>query len=104
MRRKGAPNVRDPCRPASPCRHRGNHGHLPREGVDLEGTASVMVAHAMTRSDLVIIPTKGSELDAIEALKVIQFIARQERAYSSSMPTRTNRSSDGAKNRASHKT
>ena len=27
--------------------------------VDLEGTASVMVAHAMSRSDLVIIPTKG---------------------------------------------
>ena len=35
----------------------------------------------MTRSDLVIIPTKGSELDAIEAVKVIQFIGRQERAY-----------------------
>jgi chromosome partitioning protein len=50
--------------------------------VDLEGTASVMVAHAMTRSDLVIIPTKGSELDGIEAIKVIQFIGRQERAYS----------------------
>src|SRR3954453_13438455 len=30
--------------------------------VDLEGMASVMVAHAMTRSDLVIIPMKGSEL------------------------------------------
>ena len=54
--------------------------------VDLEGTASVMVAHAMTRSDLVIIPTKGSELDAIEAVKVIQFIARQERAYSRKIP------------------
>jgi chromosome partitioning protein len=54
--------------------------------VDLEGTASVMVAHAMTRSDLVIIPTKGSELDAIEAAKVIQFIARQERAYNKKIP------------------
>ena len=54
--------------------------------VDLEGTASVMVAHAMTRSDLVIIPTKGSELDAIEAIKVIQFIARQERAYNRKIP------------------
>jgi chromosome partitioning protein len=54
--------------------------------VDLEGTASVMVAHAMTRSDLVIIPTKGSELDAIEAVKVIQFIARQERAYNKNIP------------------
>ena len=54
--------------------------------VDLEGTASVMVAHAMTRSDLVIIPTKGSELDAIEAVKVIQFIGRQERAYNRKIP------------------
>jgi chromosome partitioning protein len=54
--------------------------------VDLEGTASVMVAHAMTRSDLVIIPTKGSELDAIEAVKVIQFISRQERAYNRKIP------------------
>jgi len=45
-----------------------------------------MVAHAMTRSDLVLIPTKGSELDAIEAVKVIQFIARQERAYNRKIP------------------
>src|SRR3954449_1799569 len=35
--------------------------------VDLEGTASLMVAQAMSRSDLVIVPTKGSALDAIEA-------------------------------------
>jgi chromosome partitioning protein len=54
--------------------------------VDLEGTASVMVAYAMTRSDLVIIPTKGSELDGIEAAKVIQFIGRQERAYNRKIP------------------
>ena len=54
--------------------------------VDLEGTASVMVAHAMTRSDLVIIPTKGSELDALEAIKVIQFVGRQERAYNRRIP------------------
>lgn len=54
--------------------------------VDLEGTASVMVAHAMTRSDLVIIPTKGSELDAIETAKVIQFIRRQERVYTRRIP------------------
>ena len=54
--------------------------------VDLEGTASVMVAHAMIRSDLVIIPTKGSELDAVEAIKVIRFISRQERAYNRRIP------------------
>ena len=54
--------------------------------VDLEGTASLMVAQAMSRADLVIIPTKGSELDAIEAIKVIKFIGRQERAYNRAIP------------------
>jgi chromosome partitioning protein len=49
--------------------------------VDLEGTASLMVAQAMSRSDLVIIPSKGSALDATEAIKVIKFVRRQERAY-----------------------
>lgn len=54
--------------------------------VDLEGTASLMVAQAMSRADLVVIPTKGSELDGIEAVKVIKFIARQEKAYQKSIP------------------
>jgi chromosome partitioning protein len=54
--------------------------------VDLEGTASLLVAQAMSRADLVIIPTKGSELDAIEAIKVIKFIGRQERAYKKAIP------------------
>lgn len=54
--------------------------------VDLEGTASLMVAQAMSRADLVIIPTKGSELDAIEAIKIIRFIGRQEKAYNKKIP------------------
>jgi chromosome partitioning protein len=54
--------------------------------VDLEGTASLMVAQAMSRADLVVIPTKGSELDAIEAVKVIKFIGRQEKAYNKAIP------------------
>jgi|SRR5271166_1213378 len=54
--------------------------------VDLEGTASLMVAQAMSRADLVVIPTKGSELDAVEAIKVIKFIGRQERAYNRAIP------------------
>src|SRR5689334_1778198 len=32
--------------------------------VDLEGTASIMVALAISRADLVIIPSQGSQLDA----------------------------------------
>jgi chromosome partitioning protein len=54
--------------------------------VDLEGTASLMVAQAMSRADLVIIPTKGSALDATEAIKAIKFIRRQERGYNRSIP------------------
>ena len=54
--------------------------------VDLEGTANLMVAQAMSRADLVIIPTKGSELDAIEAIKVIKFVGRQEKAYQRPIP------------------
>jgi chromosome partitioning protein len=54
--------------------------------VDLEGTANLMVAQAMSRADLVIIPTKGSELDAIEAIKVIKFVGRQEKAYKRAIP------------------
>src|SRR4051794_23737415 len=54
--------------------------------VDLEGTASLMVAQAMSRSDLVIIPSKGSALDATEAIKAIKFTRRQERGYNRSIP------------------
>ena len=54
--------------------------------VDLEGTASLMVAQAMSRADLVIIPMKGSALDAMEAIKVIKFIRRQERGYNRKIP------------------
>lgn len=54
--------------------------------VDLEGTASLMVAQAMSRADLVIIPTKGSTLDAMEAIKAIKFIRLQERGYKRTIP------------------
>jgi hypothetical protein len=54
--------------------------------IDLEGTASMMVGQAMSRADFVIIPMKGSELDAIEAVKVIKFISRQATAYRRSIP------------------
>ena len=40
--------------------------------IDLEGTASSAVGVAMSRADLVIIPTKGSDLDAAEAVKAIK--------------------------------
>jgi chromosome partitioning protein len=63
--------------------------------VDLEGTASMMVGLAMSRADLVIIPSQGSHLDAAEAAKAIQLVELQEQAFRKKIPyavlfTRTN--------------
>ena len=63
--------------------------------VDLEGTASMMVAYAISRADLVVIPTQGSQLDAAEAVKAIRLVRKQEEAFRLSIPaavlfTRTN--------------
>jgi chromosome partitioning protein len=63
--------------------------------VDLEGTASMTVAYAISRADLVIVPTQGSQLDAIEAGKAVKLIRQQEKAFGRSIPyallfTRTN--------------
>jgi chromosome partitioning protein len=63
--------------------------------VDLEGTASMTVAYAISRADLVIVPTQGSQLDAAEAAKAVKLIRQQERAFSRKIPyailfTRTN--------------
>ena|SRR5690606_13791709 len=47
--------------------------------VDLEGTASLMVANAVGMSDLVVIPTQGASMDAKGAAKTIRLIRNQER-------------------------
>jgi chromosome partitioning protein len=47
--------------------------------VDLEGTASLMVANAIGMSDLVIIPVQGSSMDARGGAKTIRLIRNQER-------------------------
>ena len=54
--------------------------------VDLEGTASMMVGYAMSRADLVIIPTQGSQLDAAEAVKAIRLVHAQEKAFRRTIP------------------
>jgi chromosome partitioning protein len=54
--------------------------------VDLEGTASMTVAYAISRADLVIVPTQGSQLDATEAAKAIRLIRQQEKAFSRRIP------------------
>lgn len=54
--------------------------------VDLEGTASMTVAYAISRADLVIVPTQGSQLDAAEAAKAVKLIRQQERAFGRKIP------------------
>lgn len=54
--------------------------------IDLEGTASMMVAYAISRADLVVIPTQGSQLDAAEAAKAIRLIRQQEKAFGKQIP------------------
>lgn len=54
--------------------------------VDLEGTASLMVANAIGMSDLVIIPTQGSSMDAKGGAKTIRLIRNQERLARRAIP------------------
>jgi chromosome partitioning protein len=54
--------------------------------VDLEGTASMTVAYAISRADLVVIPVQGSQLDAAEAAKAIRLIRQQEKAFAKRIP------------------
>jgi chromosome partitioning protein len=54
--------------------------------VDLEGTASLMVGFAMSRADLVVIPTQGSQLDAVEAAKAVRLVRAQEQALRNKIP------------------
>ena len=54
--------------------------------VDLEGTASLMVTYAISRADLVVIPTQASELDGTEAAKAIKHVMQQEKAFHRKIP------------------
>ena len=61
-------------------------GEAPFVVIDLEGTASLMVGYAISRCDLVIVPSQGSQLDAKEAAKAIRLIQQQEKAFKRSIP------------------
>ena len=54
--------------------------------VDLEGTASLMVASAIGMADLVVIPTQGSSMDARGGAKTIRLIRNQERMIRRAIP------------------
>ncbi|MCW9035385.1 MAG: ParA family protein [Rhodospirillales bacterium] len=54
--------------------------------VDLEGSANLAVSHAIGRADLVLIPMRGSQLDADQTARVIRFIKRETRVYKRQIP------------------
>lgn len=54
--------------------------------VDLEGTANLSVAYAISRADLVIVPSQRSTLDAGEAAKAIALVKRQSSVAGREIP------------------
>lgn len=54
--------------------------------VDLEGTASLMVANAIGMSDFVAIPLQGSSMDAKGGAKVLRLIASQAKMARRTIP------------------
>lgn len=54
--------------------------------VDLEGTAAMIVAYAISVSDFVIVPTQGSQLDANETTKALRLIMKTEKLRKSRIP------------------
>ncbi|NQV84049.1 MAG: ParA family protein [Rhodospirillales bacterium] len=54
--------------------------------VDLEGVASALVTFTIAKSDLVVIPVQGSQLDAEEAVKAIKLVRQAERAGGRKIP------------------
>lgn len=56
--------------------------------VDLEGSRNEEVSVAIGRADLVLIPMKGNQLDADEAVNVIKVIRKQETIFRRTIPYR----------------
>jgi chromosome partitioning protein len=54
--------------------------------VDLEGTASKIVIHAISQADLVIVPTQGSQLDANEASRSIRVVLQSQKMTKTETP------------------
>ena len=54
--------------------------------IDLEGTANMLTAFAIARSDLVIIPAQASEMDAAGAASTVRLIKTQEKAMDRTIP------------------
>lgn len=54
-------------------------GEVPFVVVDCEGTASLTVAYAISASDLVVVPTQGSQLDASQAARALNLVKTAEK-------------------------
>ncbi len=54
--------------------------------VDLEGTASTIVAYAIAESDFIVVPTQGSQLDAEQASRAFALIRAHERGIQKHKP------------------
>jgi len=54
--------------------------------VDLEGTSSMLVAFALTRSDLVVIPTQAGPMEGDSAADAIKLIKQQEKGIGRKIP------------------
>ncbi len=54
--------------------------------VDLEGTDSKLVAFAISRSDLVVIPTQAGPMEGDSAADAIKLVKQQERAFRIKIP------------------
>jgi chromosome partitioning protein len=54
--------------------------------VDLEGTKNLVVSYAIQKSSLVVIPVKGSQLDAELATEQISMVKMQERVAGRAIP------------------
>jgi chromosome partitioning protein len=56
--------------------------------VDLEGTASLVLSRAISRSDLILIPMQAASLDALGAGEVLGLIEQEEEAYNRKIDAR----------------
>ena len=54
--------------------------------VDLEGTANLSVAYAISRADFVVVPSQRSALDAGEAAKAVALVKRQSSVTNRDIP------------------
>ena len=54
--------------------------------IDLEGTASTVVAYAFSRSDFVLVPIQPSDMDAKAGAMIVQLIRNHEQAFRIRIP------------------